>query len=105
MKLMFDMFCFFGFMFLCCIAYVIVELIYEAIKRYHRKKSREHIQKHRFDKPPTAKCYCIDCKHWNKYSQGCRTHSGWWTADDWFCKSADPRVNGEDYEERKEADK
>lgn len=52
--------------------------------------------KHRFGKPPTAKCYCKDCFNWHPHSpqatEGtCCTHSSWHTADNWFCWDAEPR--------------
>lgn len=69
----------------------IVSSIGECLKeRAHRKKI-EYIQKHRFDKPPLAKCYCIDCISWNKETQECCVHPGWYTADNWFCREAYPR--------------
>lgn len=30
-----------------------------------RSKIYDYRMKHRFDKPPTAKCYCIDCEFHN----------------------------------------
>lgn len=46
---------------------------------------------HRFGKPPTAKCYCIDCKYHD--NETCRCGSfGEFIADDRFCWKADPRI-------------
>ena len=52
--------------------------------------------KHRFNKPPTAKCYCKDCDNWHPHSpqatEGVRwQHASWHTADNWFCWDAEPR--------------
>lgn len=49
--------------------------------------------KHRFDKPPLAKCYCKDCRYYiAKENDGnCGVHAGWTVADSWFCWSAEPR--------------
>ena len=52
--------------------------------------------KHRFDKPPTAKCYCIDCGYHDNetgqcYRFGETTEEYRCTADNWFCWEADPR--------------
>ena len=50
--------------------------------------------KHRFNNPPTAKCYCIDCKWHNNETNRCyRFHEkdGRLTADSWFCYEAEPR--------------
>nr|DAF83679.1 MAG TPA: hypothetical protein [Caudoviricetes sp.] len=51
--------------------------------------------KHRFDKPPLANCYCIDCKSYNRKNERCyRLNRG--TADNWFCWSAErKRVENE----------
>jgi len=47
--------------------------------------------KHRFDKPPTAKCYCADCRLHDNASKKCCKFDGWYTADNWFCWDAEPR--------------
>ena len=52
--------------------------------------------KHRFNKPPLAKCYCKDCEEWHPHSpqatEGiCWAHASWHTADNWFCWNAKPR--------------
>ena len=52
------------------------------------RKKREYQYKHRFDKSPTAKCYCIDCE---TYRDGyCHLHR-FRIADNWFCRNAMPR--------------
>ena len=48
--------------------------------------------KHRFDKPPIAKCYCIDCKHHDNDNGLCSSF-GDFIADNCFCWKADPRVD------------
>lgn len=52
--------------------------------------------KHRFDKPPTAKCYCVDCQYHDKENGICYRFNGdsyvaYTTADNWFCWEANPR--------------
>ena len=47
--------------------------------------------KHRFDKPPTAKCYCIDCEYHDNKNGLCSILNCCYTADNWFCYNADPR--------------
>ena len=47
--------------------------------------------KHRFDKPPTAKCYCIDCRYHDNKDGLCSSLNYCYTADNWFCYNADPR--------------
>ena len=56
--------------------------------------------KHRFDKPPTAKCYCIDCGYHDNKNGRCsglvEFTSGYkYTEDNWFCYNADPRKKEE----------
>lgn len=52
---------------------------------------RRYQYKHRFDKPPTAKCYCIDCKHHGKDGK-CNDFVMYIkTEDEWFCWRAEPR--------------
>lgn len=52
--------------------------------------------KHRFDEPPTAACYCKDCKyHVEKGSNGAGPCE-WpgvtrWTPDNGFCYEAEPK--------------
>lgn len=54
----------------------------DELKNYHRIK-------HRFDKPPLADCYCIDCKFYNRENERCyRLKRS--TADNWFCWNAEP---------------
>ena len=56
--------------------------------------------KHRFDKPPTAKCYCIDCGYHDNKNGRCsglgEFTSGYkYTEDNWFCYNANPRKKEE----------
>lgn len=75
----------FAFVILVSVLIVIFNFIQQKIdelKNYHRIK-------HRFDKPPLADCYCIDCKSYNRKNERC-----YWlnrgTADNWFCWNAEP---------------
>ena len=74
---------------LASIAIVAINGIGLKIEKY----KRQYRIKHRFDKPPTAKCYCRDCKFWDKESGECHSHHtapGYCMADCWFCYSAEP---------------
>lgn len=53
-------------------------------------------QKHRFDKAPTAKCYCIDCVYHNNETGLCCKFETWNTADNCFCWNAEPRKTEEE---------
>lgn len=48
---------------------MIAYFVYEVILEFIRERQIRYIQKHRFDGPPTAKC-------WNKANQKCCVHSG-----------------------------
>ena len=89
----------FGIVAVIGILIMIAYFVYDAISEFIRQMRIRYIQKHRFDGSPTAKCYCVDCKCWNKANQACRAHSGWYTAPEWFCVHADPRTNFGDYKE------
>ena len=65
---------------------IAVMLIKEKIKRVRWKCT----YKHRFDKPPTAKCYCIDCQRHGEDGR-CHKFEKWITADNWFCWGAEPK--------------
>ena len=81
----------FGFMLSVAIVDFISNEIHEAIW--------VHKYKHRFDKPPTAACYCIDCKfHGDDVDlTRCTNRKDviLETADEWFCQAAEPKERGE----------
>lgn len=74
------------------LAYLAFDALRDVVRgwRWRRK------YKHRFDKPPTAKCYCKDCEyHTTKDSSGMGP-CGWpgvnrWMPDNGFCYEAEPR--------------
>ena len=64
---------------LLLLSYSINELIYK------------YKYKHRFDKPPLAKCYCKDCKKWNPDTVACNDgYNSRLMGPAWFCCFADP---------------
>ena len=81
----------FGFMLSVAIVDFILNEIHEAIWVYKYK--------HRFDKPPTAACYCIDCKFHGDDVDLIRCTNRkdviLDTADEWFCQAAEPKKRGE----------
>lgn len=83
------MFC--GACFILIVLYAIGIGLYYAICEFIEKKKYEYRYKHRFDKPPTAKCYCRDCVHHGDEQNACYKFEGWHTADNWFCWDAQPR--------------
>ena len=81
----------FGVVILLLIVDFISNEIHEAIWVYKYK--------HRFDKPPTAACYCIDCKfHGDDVDlTRCTNRKDviLQTADEWFCRAAEPKERGD----------
>ena len=67
----------------------------DSIKELIEKYKYWHKRKHRFDKSPLAKCYCIDCENWHKSNEMC-WNLGRCTGDSWFCKDAQPREKDPD---------
>ena len=70
------------------------------LEEFIDKAKHKYRYKHRFDKPPTAKCYCIDCKYHDNKNGRCsglgEFISGYkCTGDNWFCCDADPREKEE----------
>lgn len=72
------------------ILFTLVYAIYIGIKERISKLKWQYKYKHRFDKPPTAKCYCRDCKRHGSETNLCYKFDHWHTADDWFCWDAEP---------------
>lgn len=63
----------------------------EAIQYRIAKKKWEDAYTHRFDKPPVAKCYCNDCRHYNAQTRECVGWDKRFMKDNDFCSAADPR--------------
>ena len=80
---------------ICSIAFIGYALVFAALLSYLGgfidKAKYKYRYKHRFDKPPTAKCYCIDCKYHDNETDRCSSF-GEFIADDRFCWKADPRI-------------
>jgi len=71
--------------------------VFEEVKDRIAKKRWRYKVEHRFDKPPTAKCYCIDCARWE--DGVCHKFKGWKTADNWFCWDAYPKAKEDEEDE------
>lgn len=64
------------------------------VREFINSVKLKHKQKHKFDKPPTAKCYCADCiYHDNETGRCCKFYL--YTEDDWFCCDGEPRKKEE----------
>ena len=89
-----DVFALMGVLFLMGVIILACIMLFEAIKDGIHNFKRWWQYKHRFDKPPTAKCYCIDCKWHNNDTNRCykfHADSNRRTADTCFCSDAEPR--------------
>ena len=81
-----------GYLTIIVIVIGIFLLLVELIKFGFENLKRIYKYKHRFDKKPTAKCYCIDCKYHNNSVGRCFAFDKYQHTDDnWFCWKASPR--------------
>ena len=87
-----DLLAYFGGITLIVIACFLVVGIFTAIRELIDRWKYNYRIKHRFDKPPTAECYCVDCKHYSKESGRCYGFEGQYVADSWFCWKAEPKL-------------
>lgn len=69
--------------FIICLIIKIKDIIYDLRESYKIA--------HRFDKPPTAKCFCIDCAFYRKDSRCTLPGNDRYTPDCGFCYEADPK--------------
>lgn len=93
-----------GVIFLVSLIALLIGGLYIAFVEWIDDLKYKYRIKHRFDKPPTAKCYCIDCKYHNNKTNRCyrfgeTTKEYRCTADNWFCWEAEP-CNKEELEEK-----
>ena len=82
-----------GFVGFVLIAILAIQEFIDKAKYKIRQAKWEYKYKHRFDKPPTAKCYCIDCDFQYKENGSyiCSRFSGINVAENWFCWLATPK--------------
>ena len=81
----------FGFFCLACIIiYFLVVLVADLKEQFDELVYRHQIRR-RLNKPPTAKCYCIDCEYHDNETGRCSGFSEF-IADDCFCWKAYPRI-------------
>lgn len=91
-----DILAFIGGASLIGMAIIVLTVLWDICREWVRKIKYNYRVKHRFDKPPIAKCYCVDCKqHDNETGRcwrfGATTKEYICTADNWFCWEAEPR--------------
>lgn len=69
----------------------IIYIVCESLSTTLHNARWSYKYKHRFDKQPTAKCYCKDCHYYSKNGK-CEnvTWADRYTPDNWFCCDATP---------------
>lgn len=86
-----DIFALMGVIFTFILCEFLIGMFIIFIQEKIRILRRRYQYKHRFDKPPVAKCYCKDCEYRSKYEE-CHILGGTLkVADNWFCWRANPR--------------
>ena len=70
-----------GIIFLLAIILSFILALVIVCKELIERKRYQYMIKHRFDKPPTAECYCIDCRLHGEDNQ-CFKFEGWRTANE-----------------------
>ena len=91
-----------GALTICCIGALILVFIFDAILELVKELKGRYRVKHRFDKKPTAACYCVDCVKWNPDNGDCFDHcNSRRMADNWFCCFAVPKKDKEKKNEKK----
>lgn len=86
-----DLFGLIGFVVVTGFVIVMIYCAFDALRRVIRQWRWNYKYKHRFDKPPTAACYCVDCKWHLLKDSRCR-----YTPDNGFCYEAEPRKKDDD---------
>ena len=81
---------FMGIIFSFVILIFFISALVIVCKEFISNKRYNYMIKHRFDKPPTARCYCKDCRQHGEDNQ-CFKFNGKRTADEWFCWDAEPK--------------
>lgn len=80
---------------LCIFGVFIISWLEDVIPDRIKKWKRKRQIKNRFNKPPTAKCYCIDCAYHENENGKCYLISqecDFYTNDTSFCFGATPRT-------------
>lgn len=89
----------------CAALAIFAYIAFDALRDVVRLRCWRRKYKHRFDKPPTAACYCKDCiYHGTKYKDGGNNKCDYpgidiWTPDEGFCFEAEP-INAQEAKKR-----
>jgi uncharacterized paraquat-inducible protein A len=85
-----------GLFTLALVIFVLLANIFVAAKERIRLSLKKYRDKHKFKKPPTAKCYCIACQLWYAHDKErtggrCGSWDGYHTSPEEFCSRGFPR--------------
>lgn len=85
-----------GLFTLALVIFVLLANVFVATKERIRLRLKKYRDKHKFDKPPKAKCYCIGCHLWyaddkKRISGRCGAWDGYHTSPEEFCSRGFPR--------------
>ena len=102
---MIEFLCAIGFFALAAVVIIAICITFEELTDKIEAFKWKYKREHRFDKPPTAKCYCKDCIYYrqrNEYGkcENDQINKLWYKEDSWFCKDASPRSVDPDKEKR-----
>lgn len=90
---MFDVFTLIGIFTSAAMVVLIILLLGDWIVNLVAEAKYKHHIKHRFDKPPVASCYCVDCIHYEHDRSSCQYMNG--GGQSCFCWRATPKENNE----------
>ena len=80
-----------AFVVLACVC-AMIHCVFDSLRDVVKNWRWKYTYKHRFDKPPTAACYCKDCK-WHSVKDNKCNNVTWadrHTPDNGFCYDAEP---------------
>ncbi|MGN1125211.1 MAG: hypothetical protein ACI4SM_03395 [Candidatus Gastranaerophilaceae bacterium] len=83
-----------GFMFILELLILAIVTLPDFIANKIGKLKWKYKYKHRFNKPPLAKCYCKDCRYYidkEDYYGDCWKYNYLKVTDSWYCCSAEPK--------------
>lgn len=104
-KTLWTIFAVIGFATIAGLVVLFAYFAFDALRDVVRVRHWKHKYKHRFDKSPTAACYCKDCiYHGTTYKDGGNNKCDFpgieiWTPDEGFCFNAEP-INAKEGERR-----
>lgn len=86
-----DLLALIGIITIIMLSILCIALLYEGIGDVISTVRYRYKRNHRFDGPPTVKCYCKDCLYYfNDNGSGYCSDTGKFRSDDFFCGNSKP---------------